>query len=76
MNATLNADTVIQSLVQVIIMKSKHGSYKNSTTHRNDIDWFELYDERAQPYIDVHWWEWWSEVSKTLNILRITGGEF
>ena len=21
------------------------------------------------------WWKWWPEVSKTLNILRVTGGE-
>jgi len=52
----------------------KHGPYKDSTVHRNDIDWLELFDEQTNPYVDA-WWKWWPEVSKTLNILRITGGE-
>jgi organic radical activating enzyme len=52
----------------------QHGPYKESTEHRNDIDWFELYEEDNNPYVRA-WWEWWPEVSKTLNILRITGGE-
>lgn len=52
----------------------KHGPYKDSTSHRNDIDWFELYEENSNPYVEA-WWKWWPEVSKTLNILRITGGE-
>jgi organic radical activating enzyme len=30
--------------------------------------------EEDNPYVDA-WWKWWPEVSKTLNILRITGGE-
>ena len=41
------------------------------------IDWFidKLYEsEEDNPYIEA-WWKWWPEVSKTLNILRITGGE-
>jgi hypothetical protein len=42
--------------------------------HRNDIDWFNLYEEETNPYVDA-WWRWWPEVRKTLNILRITGGE-
>jgi organic radical activating enzyme len=31
-------------------------------------------EEDQNPYIKA-WWEWWPELSKTLNILRITGGE-
>jgi organic radical activating enzyme len=42
--------------------------------HRNDIDWFEIHEEENNPYVEA-WWRWWPEVSKTLTILRITGGE-
>ena len=52
----------------------KHGPYDTVKNHRNDIDWFEVYTEENNPYLDA-WWRWWPEVSKTLNILRITGGE-
>ena len=52
----------------------QNGPYSNSTEHRNDIDWFELYEEDTNPYVAA-WWKWWPEVSKTLNILRLTGGE-
>ena len=53
----------------------QHGPYAKSTVHRQDIDWFKVYaKEEENPYVDA-WWEWWPEVSKTLNILRITGGE-
>ena len=52
----------------------QHGPYKDSTVHRNDIDWIELYEEDSNPYVEA-WWKWWPEVSKTLNILRVTGGE-
>ena len=53
----------------------QHGPYAQSSVHRQDIDWFKVYKrEEDNPYIDA-WWEWWPEVSKTLNILRITGGE-
>ena len=51
----------------------KHGPYNMVENHRNDIDWFDVYDEDS-PYVEA-WWRWWPEVSKTLNILRITGGE-
>ena len=51
----------------------KHGPYNMVQNHRNDIDWFDIYDEDS-PYVEA-WWKWWPEVSKTLNILRITGGE-
>ena len=53
----------------------QHGPYSMSTSHRQDIDWFKIYKkEEENPYVD-EWWERWPEVSKTLNILRITGGE-
>jgi len=52
----------------------KHGPYKDVIAHSNNIDWFELYEEDDNPYLEA-WWKWWPEVSKTLNILRITGGE-
>tara|TARA_B100001057_G_scaffold476075_1_gene543563 strand:+ start:567 stop:1943 length:1377 start_codon:yes stop_codon:yes gene_type:complete len=53
----------------------QHGPYSMSTKHRQDIDWFKIYKkEEENPYVKA-WWEWWPEVSKTLNILRITGGE-
>jgi organic radical activating enzyme len=42
--------------------------------HRCDVDWFQPMEEGSNPYVDA-WWKWWPEVSKTLNILRITGGE-
>ena len=52
-----------------------HGPYSKSSTHRQDIDWFKVYkNEEENPYVEA-WWKWWPEVSKTLNILRITGGE-
>jgi organic radical activating enzyme len=52
----------------------KHGPYETVKNHRLDIDWFNPYEEERNPYIKA-WWEWWPEMSKTLNILRITGGE-
>lgn len=50
------------------------GPYAKSKNHRCDIDWFEIFEEDNNPYLEA-WWKWWPEVSKTLNILRITGGE-
>lgn len=50
------------------------GPYKNVVNHANDIGWFKLYEEESNPYIAA-WWKWWPEMSKTLNILRVTGGE-
>lgn len=50
------------------------GPYDMVKNHRNDIDWFEIYEEETNPYVEA-WWKWWPEVSKTLTILRITGGE-
>lgn len=53
----------------------KFGPYNMVTHHRNDIDWFKIHkNEEDNPYVDA-WWRWWPTVSKTLNILRITGGE-
>ena len=51
-----------------------HGPITNVKNHSIDVDWFKPFEEGNNPYIDA-WWEWWPEVSKTLNILRITGGE-
>lgn len=50
------------------------GPYTTVKNHRNDINWFKVYEEETNPYVEA-WWRWWPEVSKTLNILRITGGE-
>jgi hypothetical protein len=51
-----------------------HGPYTMVNNHRNDIDWFKVYEEETNPYVEA-WWKWWPTVSKTLTILRITGGE-
>ena len=50
------------------------GPYTMVKNHRNDIDYLKIYEEETNPYVEA-WWQWWPEVSKTLNILRITGGE-
>lgn len=50
------------------------GPYSDVQNHRCDIDWFKIYDEEKNPYLDA-WWKWWPELKKTLRILRITGGE-
>lgn len=52
----------------------KFGPYETVKNHRLDIEWFKPFEEEENPYIKA-WWEWWPEMSKTLNILRITGGE-
>ena len=52
----------------------EHGPYDMVQNHRCDIDWMTIYKEETNPYVDA-WWRWWPEVSKKLNILRITGGE-
>jgi len=52
----------------------KFGPYNMVKNHALDIDYIKKMDESENPYIDA-WWKWWPEVSKTLNILRITGGE-
>lgn len=50
------------------------GPYPNVKNHGNNIDLFTIQQEENNPWIEA-WWKWWPEMSKTLNILRITGGE-
>ena len=52
----------------------KFGKVEGVNNHALDIDWFKPMAEDDNPYIQA-WWEWWPELSKTLNILRVTGGE-
>ena len=53
----------------------EHGPVTNVKNHRCDIDWMKLYQrEEENPYVDA-FWKWWPELRKTLNIMRITGGE-
>lgn len=53
----------------------KYGPVTTVKNHRCDIDWMRLYQrEEENPYVDA-FWEWWPEMRKTLNIIRITGGE-
>ncbi len=52
----------------------KHGPVRNVKNHNVDVSWFEAIEEDDNPYIKA-WWQWWPEMSKSLNILRITGGE-
>jgi len=51
-----------------------YGPYKtkNHTQHIRKLNIYKK--EEENPYVEA-WWRWWPEVSKTLNILRITGGE-
>lgn len=52
-----------------------HGPVTSVKNHRCDIDWMELYQrEEENPYADA-FWRWWPELRKTLNIMRVTGGE-
>jgi len=51
------------------------GPVTSVTNHRCDIDWMDLYErEDDNPYVNA-WWKWWPKMRKSLNILRITGGE-
>lgn len=53
----------------------KFGPITTVNNHRCDIDWMKLYErEEENPYVDA-WWKWWPTLKKSLNILRITGGE-
>ena len=53
----------------------EHGPVTTVLNHRCDIDWMHLFQrEEENPYVDA-FWAWWPTVSKTLNILRVTGGE-
>lgn len=50
------------------------GPYDMVKNHRCDIDWFKIYKEEENPYLDA-WWKWWDQIQNQLKILRITGGE-
>ena len=51
------------------------GPVKQVKNHRCDIDYLKLYQrEDENPYVDA-FWKWWPELSKTLTIMRVTGGE-
>lgn len=53
----------------------KFGPVTSVKNHRCDIDWMKLYQrEDDNPYVDA-FWKWWPDLRKTLNIIRITGGE-
>lgn len=52
----------------------EHGPYKEVLNHRCDINWFQIYKEDNNPYLDA-WWIWWGQIQDQLKILRITGGE-
>lgn len=53
----------------------EHGPVTSVKNHRCDIDWMKLYSrEEDNPYVDA-FWRWWPELRKTLNIMRVTGGE-
>ena len=51
-----------------------HGPYSSVKNHRCDIDYLEIYQEDANPFVDA-WWQWWPQVRDTVNIMRVTGGE-
>lgn len=50
------------------------GPIPNVKNHSMHIDWFKPHEEATNPYVEA-FWKWWPELSKTLHILRITGGE-
>lgn len=53
----------------------EHGPITSVKNHRCDVDWMKLFQrEEENPYVDA-FWKWWPELKKTLNILRVTGGE-
>ena len=58
----------------------KHGPYKLHTTHLHDLNWIKnisrmpIHRDDYNPYTEA-FWEWWPELSKTLEVFRITGGE-
>ena len=52
-----------------------NGPVTTVKNHRCDVDWMRLYQrEEENPYVDA-FWKWWPELRKTLNIMRVTGGE-
>ena len=52
----------------------EHGPYTMVSNHRCDIDWFKIYHEENNPYLEA-WWAWWAQIQDQLKILRLTGGE-
>ena len=52
----------------------QYGPVIGIKNHSIDVSWFKPLEEGNNPYVDA-WWQWWPELSKTLNILRVTGGE-
>lgn len=52
----------------------EHGPYDMVSNHRCDIDWFKIYKEDDNPYLQA-WWAWWTQIQDQLKILRLTGGE-
>jgi organic radical activating enzyme len=53
----------------------EYGPVTDVKNHRCDIDWMKLYSrEEENPYVDA-FWKWWPSLRKTLNIMRVTGGE-
>jgi organic radical activating enzyme len=50
------------------------GPYSMSKNHRCDIDWFKIYKEENNPFLEA-WWAWWAQIQDQIKILRITGGE-
>ena len=51
-----------------------HGPYTQVKNHRCDIDWLNIHEEDANPFVDA-WWQWWPQIRDTVNIMRVTGGE-
>ena len=51
----------------------EHGAYPVNN-HRFTVDGLFIYEEEMNPYVAA-WWRWWPTLRKSLNILRITGGE-
>jgi hypothetical protein len=51
----------------------EYGAYPVNN-HRFTVDGLFIYEEDVNPYVAA-WWRWWPTLRKSLNILRITGGE-
>jgi len=51
----------------------EYGAYPVNN-HRFTVDGLFVYEEETNPYVAA-WWRWWPTLRKSLNILRITGGE-
>ena len=57
-----------------------HGAYKLHNRDHNGLEYYEqtnnmpIHHKDHNPYVDA-FWKWWPELSKTLKVFRITGGE-